>query len=163
MPTGEDYDGTPTIGYREYVALPDWGIANVKAKADTGARSCAIDVAEIEELPRDRVRFKVVLSRRNRERCVVVEAPIVRRAAVRSSLGHRDERFTVETTVRIGTVERTVEVGLVCRRNMICRMLLGRQALAGEFLVDPRRTYLYGKRATKKRRTVKKRRKNRPV
>ena len=164
MPIGDDSDGPPTIGYREYVHLPDWGIRNVKAKADTGARSSAIDVAEIEELPRDRVRFKVMLSRKNRERSVTIEAPIVRRAVVKSSLGHRDERYTVETTLRIGGVERVVEIGLVCRQNMICRMLLGRQALSGEFLVDPRRTYLYGKRAkSKKKRTVRKRRKNKSV
>ncbi len=139
-----------TIGYREYAHLPDWGVQYVKAKADTGARSSAIDVAEIEDLPDNRVRFKVMLSRKNRERSVVVEAPIVRRAVVRTSMGHRDERYTVETTLRIGPVERVVEIGLVCRKNMICRMLLGRQALAGEFLVDPDRTYLYGKRRAKR-------------
>lgn len=155
---GQNGDGTrprkvsQRIGYREFVDLPDWGIRGIKAKADTGARSSAIDVADLEELPRDRVRFHVVLSRKNRMRRVTVEAKIVRRTIVKSSLGHRDERLTVETTLRIGTVEKVVEVGLVCRESMICRMLLGRQALAGDFLVDSRRTYLYGKPVRKPRR-----------
>lgn len=139
------------IGYREYVELPDWGIERIKAKADTGARSSAIDVANLEELPGDRVRFDVALSRNNRRRLVRIEAPVVRRTTVKSSLGHRQARLTVETTIRIGPIEKTIEVGLVCRRSMICRMLLGRLALDSDFLVDSRRTYIYGRKKSKTR------------
>lgn len=142
------------IGYREFVDLPDWGIKGVKAKADSGARVSAIDVADLVELDGDRVRFDVVLSRARRHKRVTVEANVVRRAQVRSSLGDIHSRWTVETTIRVGPVEKTVEVGLVCRRNMICRMLLGRQALAGDFLVDAGRVYLYGKRSKKKKMTT---------
>lgn len=144
------------IGYREYVDLPDWGVTRIKAKADTGAKISAIDVADLEELPGGRVRFDVVLSRAKRHRRVTVEAKVHRRTVVRSSLGDSHHRLTVLTTIRIGPVEKAVEVGLVCRKNMICRMLLGRQALAGDFLVDSGRAYLYGNaeatRKTKKKR-----------
>ena len=134
------------IGYREYVDLPQWGITRIKAKADTGARSSAIDVADLVELDGGkRVRFDVALSRAHRHRRVTLEADVVRRTSVRSSMGHSQPRLTVETMIRIGPVEKVVEVGLVCRKAMICRMLLGRLALAGDFLVDSRRTYIYGK------------------
>lgn len=135
------------IGYREYVDLPDWGIQRVKAKADTGARSSAIDVAELVELDGgERVRFDVAVSRAHRHRRITIEAPVVRRTTVRSSMGHAQPRLTVRTTLRIGPVEKSIEVGLVCRKTMICRMLLGRLALAGDFLVDSERAYLYGNR-----------------
>ena len=50
------------IGWREWVQLPDWGL-RMRAKADTGARSSAIDCAEVVEVPGDRVRFTVRLNR----------------------------------------------------------------------------------------------------
>jgi len=126
------------IGWREVAALPDWGIDAVNAKADTGARTSAIDVLDLEELPGDRVRFHVARFRRNRdrERAVEVIAPIVRRSRVRSAHGTTQDRLFVATTLRIGDHAKTVELGLVCRRRMICRMLIGRAALADDFLVD---------------------------
>lgn len=137
------------IGWSEYVALPEWGIAALRAKADTGARSSALHVEAIEELPRGRVRFDVVLHRLRRRR-VTVEARIRRRARVRSSNGHYTTRIFVRTRVRIGTVERRVELSLVDRGSMIYRMLLGRSALQGLF-VDPHRRHLVGQRPTRRR------------
>ncbi|NNE35750.1 MAG: hypothetical protein HKN13_10960, partial [Rhodothermales bacterium] len=51
------------IGWREWASLPEWDL-ELKAKADTGARSSAIDCSSIEELPGDQVRFTVRLSRK---------------------------------------------------------------------------------------------------
>ncbi len=126
------------IGWRETVALPEWGIDNIIAKADTGARSSALDVMEIKELSGNRVRFQVALSRKNRvkERAIEVVAPISRRSRVRSAHGTTQDRLFVETLLRIGDTQRRIELGLVCRKRMICRMLIGRSSLAGTFLVD---------------------------
>jgi hypothetical protein len=55
---------------------------------------------------------------------------------VRSSAGHGHDRIFVETTLRLGECEQRVMVNLVCRKNMIHRMLLGRETLGGIFLVD---------------------------
>lgn len=123
-----------TIGWRETVTLPEWGVT-LKAKADTGARSSAIDCSELEELPGDRVRFTLRLSRK-KENYKVLEAPIAARKRVRSSTGHGQERLFVETTLVMQGREKRILVSLVCRKSMIHRMLLGREALAGDFLVD---------------------------
>ncbi len=122
------------IGWREWVEIPEWSM-RMRAKADTGAYSSAIDCAGIEELPGGRVRFTVRLDRKDR-RIVTLEEDIVARKKVRSSTGHPTDRIFVETTLRLAGVEKRIVVSLVCRKRMIHRLLLGRAALGNDFLVN---------------------------
>ena len=131
------------IGWKESIDLPEWGIYNVTAKADTGARRSAIDVTRIHELPDNRVQFEVAIARRGAAPLVqTVLAQIAHQTHVRSSNGQVHERYFVQTTIRLGTATRSIELSLTCRRDMQCRMLLGREALAGAFLVDPSASFL---------------------
>lgn len=134
------------IGWREYVAFPEWGIARIRAKIDTGARTSAIHVHRIEELPGERVRFEVVVRQRPRRVVEWVEADVVRETIVKPSSGARQRRLVCATKLQIGQFTREVEIGLVCRKEMLCRMLVGRTALAGQFVVDPSRKYLLSSR-----------------
>jgi len=140
------------VGWREYIALPDWGPTHIKAKIDTGARTSAIDIVNLVELEDDRVRFELVIDRNHPDQRVVVQTPIVRRTRVRSSFGARHDRLIVRTRMRLGPIEKEIELSLVCRKNMLCRMLLGRQALAPDLVVDPGRRYLHGRKPRKKKR-----------
>ncbi len=36
------------IGWREYIDLPEWGVTRMRAKIDTGARTSAIHVEDID-------------------------------------------------------------------------------------------------------------------
>lgn len=137
--------GPVLIGWNEYVDLPDWGVRGLRAKVDTGARSSALHVDDIRELPRGRVRFDVILHRRKRHRRIRVETRVRRRARVRSSTGQYTWRLFVATRLRLGPVEREIELSLVDRGPMIFRMLLGRTALAGAFWIDPGHRALFGK------------------
>lgn len=138
--TGEP-GGVVVIGWRERVDLPAWGVRRLLAKADTGARSSAVHAEAIEELGGGRVAFDVVYSRAHPEHRERVEAEVVRRALVRSSTGHADERPVVRTELVIGKVRREVEMTLVSRELMSCRLLIGRTALEG-LVVDPSRAYV---------------------
>jgi hypothetical protein len=129
------------IGWTEYVHFPEWGIRRLRAKVDTGARSSAIHVEHIRELPGDRVCFEVVLNRKTARR-VRVETAIRRRGRVRSSSGHQTSRIFVATRIRLGPEEREIELSLVDRGEMTYRMLLGRAALRRGFLVDVGRRML---------------------
>jgi hypothetical protein len=124
------------IGWAERIGLPDWGIAGLRAKVDTGARTSALHVENIEELPRDRVAFDVVVHRAKRDRRVHVTARVTRRGSVTSSNGERSHRLFVKTTLELGSITREIEVSLVDRAKMIHRMLLGRSALEGPILID---------------------------
>lgn len=141
----------PIIGSEEYVALPDWNIKHLRTKTDTGARTSAIDAYDIEELEGNRVRFIVVASRKHLERRREVVADITRRAKVKSSTGHQHERLFVTTTLKVGPVEKKIEVSLISRHKMKCRMLIGRAALAGDFLVDPQHDRLLTRKPKRRR------------
>jgi hypothetical protein len=129
-------DNMVTIGWKESIDLPEWGIHNITAKADTGARRSAIDVHDLIELPGNRVQFEIALHRKDRDFTKTVITDISHRSRVRSSNGIEHERYFVETSVKIGSVTKSIELSLANRKNMICRMLLGRKALEGDFLVD---------------------------
>jgi hypothetical protein len=134
------------IGWRELISFPEWGVKDIRAKTDTGAKSSAIDVASIEELGHNRVEFDVIIHNKHRDRHKRVQCKISRRSRVRSSNGKVEERLFVMTTLRIGEVEKEVEVGLVCRKNMLCRALIGRSTLQGTFIIDPEKKYLQSKK-----------------
>lgn len=130
------------VGWRESIALPDWEITALRAKIDTGAKTSAIDINKIKHLPDGRVRFDVVLSNRHRRRKKWITAEVVRETVVRSSNGSRETRYVVATTLLLGGISRRAEFTLVSRENMLCRMLIGRSALASHYVVDASRTYL---------------------
>ncbi len=139
------------IGWSEYVDLPEWGVLGLHAKVDTGAQTSALHVEGLEELEDGWVRFTVILSRRNRHKRVEVTARVLKWGRVRSSTGHFTVRCFVRTRMRIGLVEKLIELSLVSREEMVYRMLLGRQALEKDFLVDVSRKRTLGRVRAKRK------------
>jgi hypothetical protein len=133
------------IGAVEAVDIPAWGVRRLPAKVDTGARTSALHVERVEELAGGRVRFDVRLHPSDPDGCVRVNAVVRRRGRVRVASGAEKPRLFVVARVRVGGVTRSIEIGLVDRRRMLYRMLLGRSALAGVFVVDPARRFVLGR------------------
>ena len=136
------------LGWREWVALPELGVEQVKAKLDTGARSSALHAYDIERLEGPsgrRVRFKIHPQQRSTAVTVEAEAPLLEDRWITSSNGHRSRRPVILTTVELGGTRWPIELTLTARDEMGFRMLLGRQALRGHFVVDPSRSHLAGK------------------
>ena len=136
--------GLRIIGVAEYVDFPDWGVRSLSARIDTGAKTSALHVENMQILPGSRVSFEVRLSRSDAKARVRVETKLSRRATVRASTGATESRLFVKAHVRLGGKEHQIEVGLVDRRHMQYRMLLGRSALEGRFLVDVTKRYALG-------------------
>ncbi|HKL63611.1 MAG TPA: RimK/LysX family protein [Woeseiaceae bacterium] len=138
------------VGWREYLDLPDLGLTRIKAKVDTGARTStlhALDIEHFREDGRERVRFLVHPQHRADDLEVVCTADVVDRRGVRSSIGQRQHRVVIETTLALSAeLAWPIEVTLTSRSDMRFRMLLGRTALRGHMLVDPGRSYLTGGR-----------------
>lgn len=137
-----------TIGWREWVALPDLGVAHVKVKVDTGARTSALHAFGIVRFDRDGepwVRFEVHPHQASKEGAVTAEAPLVDHRSVKSSTGAEQRRLVIMTEVQLDGQRWPIEVTLTRRDEMGFRMLLGREAVRGRFAVDPGRSYLFGR------------------
>ena len=147
-------DDKLTVGWREWIALPDLGIARIKAKVDTGARTSALHATNIREYREDdraRVAFEVQPRKRKPGEPVSCHADIVDRRIVANSGGYKEERYVIETRLSIGTYSWPIEITLTSRDDMLIRMLLGRTAIESRAVVDPSRSYLVGKRLRKKK------------
>ena len=128
------------LGWEEWVALPELGLPAIKAKVDTGARTSALHAFFVEPYGTSRaprVRFGVHPMPRQADVEIICTAALVDRREVRSSNGEREERYVISTPIRIGDREWPIEVTLTNRHTMSYRMLLGRQAIAEDVLVDP--------------------------
>jgi hypothetical protein len=144
----------PIIGWREWVALPELGIAYIKPKIDTGARSSSLHASEIEEFSKgDKlfVRFRVHPIQRKRDFGVRAEAEVLEYRNVRSSSGQKTLRPVILTEIRILGQSWPIELTLADRDAMGFRMLLGREAIRGRYLVDAGRSFYGGKPNAKRK------------
>jgi hypothetical protein len=135
------------IGWREWVGLPDLGVAAIKAKVDSGARSSSLHAFDLEEFERDGVpwvRFEVHPLQGSSRDAFQVEVEVLDRRKVRSSSGKAVLRPVIRTRVRIAGRIWPIDLTLASRDRMGFRMLLGREAFRRRFLVDAARSYLGG-------------------
>lgn len=138
-----------TFGWREWVSLPELGIAQIKAKIDTGARTSALHAFELRpfsEHGRDRVEFRLHPVQKDNNSVVTCQADVLDKRVVTDSGGHKEERFVIGTMLKIGQHQWPIEVTLTGRDDMLFRMLIGRTAMKSRALVNPARSYLVGKK-----------------
>jgi hypothetical protein len=139
-----------TVGWKEYLDLPELGIFRLKAKVDTGARTSTLHVDALNVLAEladgsALVELTLTPDRRRPEQRVQARARVLRRIRVVDSGGHAEVRPVIETEMVLGPVRKRILVTLTDRSNMLFRMILGRKALEGDFRVDVTAKYRFRK------------------
>lgn len=127
------------IGRFDRIDLPDFGAINIGAKIDTGAYSSAIHCSNIKLYKKKGKRyisFHILDSH-----IPVIEhrryiTSRFRKKKVRSSSGHVEKRYFIETYIILFGEKLLVEFSLSDRENMRFPVLLGRKMLKNRFLVD---------------------------
>jgi hypothetical protein len=138
----KEYD---TVGWREWLALPELGIDKIKAKVDTGARTSALHAFSLKpfkEGNKDRISFDMHPIQHNTNKIVTCVADIIDLRWVSDSGGHREERYVISTPVLIGGKSWPIEITLTERDTMLFRMLLGRSAIRNRFMVNSAKSFI---------------------
>jgi len=133
------------IGWRELVSLSQFKLFNIKAKIDTGAKTSALHAENIEYITikgKKYVRFSVELEEGNPK---TIKSPLIEERDIKSSTGHKTRRPVVKTKIQMGKDIFDIEITLINRDLMGFKMLIGRDALEGNYLINPSRSYLLGK------------------
>lgn len=129
-----------TIGATARLQEVSTGIT-FKARVDTGAKSCSLHIEEIHfDNPSKNMRKNINDMARFRIRDAEgkdhwIEEKIVCTVQVKTS-GKKERRYKVWLTLRHGDVEKRVKVTLNDRSQMEFPLLIGRNFLCDDFLVD---------------------------
>lgn len=135
-----------TIGWQEWGVLPELHINPIHMKVDTGAKTSCLHAFKLEPFERDNKEWLRIYMHPEQGslREQICEAPVFDKREVTDSGGHTGTRYVIRTRLQLGTFDELVELTLTNRDTMKFRMLLGRQAMRGHFIVDPQASHLLG-------------------
>lgn len=130
------------VGWKEIVSLPKFKLKEVRAKIDTGAKTSALHADKIEFLTVNGERYVRFLFITEDGKNQYIKTPLIEERSIRSSNGDRTVRPVVKTEIKMGHHRFEIEVTLINRDLMGYKMLIGREALNGRFLINPSKHHM---------------------
>ncbi|MGK0499680.1 MAG: hypothetical protein ACJAYG_001322 [Oceanicoccus sp.] len=130
------------VGRIEYVYILDQQL-KMKSRIDTGAGLSSLHALEITEFDRDGkswVRFTIPATKQAAQ---IIERPVTRFIEIKELIGPPQRRPVVEIGIRLGVIEELAEVSLTDRSNYIYPVLIGRNFLRDQAIVDVSRKYTF--------------------
>ena len=153
MKIGEETKDLPiTVGWREWITLPDLGIPAIKAKFDTGARTSSLHTFFTEPYEKDgtpMVLFGIHPLQRRHDVVIYCKARVIDHRWTIDSGGGREKRFVIGTTIAMAGMKWPIELNLTNREDLRFRFLVGRTTMAGWLRIDPARSYVMGRKLGK--------------
>ena len=133
-----------SLGWREWVYLPQHKNFAIKAKIDTGARSSAIHATHIKEYEKNgenRVKFRIYQS----EQCLRIDTKLLDHKRITNSFGRTTTRPVIQMKIKLGNKIWMTELTLAKRSRMTYPMLIGRTSLKKKHVIHSHRSYMTGK------------------
>lgn len=133
------------IGVLETCDLPDLNLFDLQIRIDTGAKTSSLHVDEIVKERRDGrlgVSFTLHPDIYNVEKVISCWAPVCDVRRIKSSNGAVEQRLIIKTQFVMHTIKKEIEITLSNRVDMSNLMLLGREGMGTDFLVDPSQTFI---------------------
>ena len=131
------------VGARETIDLPELGLFRIATRIDTGAQTSSLHVDHISENKETgMLDFEFHPDSHDVKKTIKCSTKIVAKKRIKSSNGEKERRFIINTLAVMGSLKWTIRLSLTDRSSMNHLMLLGRQAMVGEMLVDPEFSYL---------------------
>ncbi len=139
----------PLIGWCEWVALPELGITQIKAKTDTGARTSALHAFRVDTFVENNIQMVSfdIHPLQDYTKVITCKTRLYDTRLVTDSGGHTEDRFVIKTPLVLGNNSWPIEITLTNRDNMNFRMLLGRTALHKKVIVDPSHKFIISPKA----------------
>jgi len=134
------------IGNEEWCYFNSLAIPPIKARVDSGAKTSSLHAFNIQTVKKNGkwvARFSVHPFQHDRHQIIDCEAIVIDRRWIKNSSGHSERRLVIEADVRLGHLEKTIELTLANRDSMGYRMLLGRNAMH-DVLIDPCASFCLG-------------------
>ncbi|EMY63492.1 ATP-dependent zinc protease family protein [Leptospira terpstrae] len=124
----------PIVGRVEWVEFPNWKL-KLRARVDTGAKSCSIHAINIERVTENGEVF-VLFDTFVDEKPVRLKSKFIKEAKVTSTSGISENRIIISELMKMGKYKEEVIINLNDRTNLTYPILIGRNFLMGKFLVD---------------------------
>jgi ribosomal protein S6--L-glutamate ligase len=131
------------IGRIEWVSLPELRIKH-KARIDTGAKTTsmhAVNIEEVEQRGELFVKFQTVDSE---GKTIEAVRKVESTQKVSNTAGFVSKRYVIKEKIKLGNIEREVNINLNDRSKMDYKFLVGRNLLLGRFIVDVARSHVLG-------------------
>lgn len=138
--TNQSTSNLHTIGWKELVDFPDFGLFEIPAKVDTGARTSVLHCSHIRLIHKGNKRFveftPLDTCPQNGAEPATFILPFHSERTIKNSFGQEENRYVIKTTLVLFGKKHQIELSLRDRSGMEFPMLLGRSFIRKKFLVD---------------------------
>lgn len=133
-----------SIGWRESVELLDVELPPMVAKIDTGARTSSLHATKLLVRRRQGIEYVYFTTSDAEGTPIRRKAPLVEERTIRNpgDGGREEDRYVIESRVRLGTRVWDAEFTLADRTNMQYQVLIGREAIRERFVVNVAESFL---------------------